>query len=571
MSKENAVLNELDAFDEDMTESFDLDELEMKLQEQLENELADIEFLEEEKEKINSPDALGETIKDVVWEQFRNQIAAKAGEDFISANNGLNLDLRKEAHIQTTENFAQGKIATHNTEINYQERYNDWQSNFVKDENGNVVTHKTRSGKDEATLVKGAREVFDKDRPKGSLNSHTDVDHTVSAAEMIRDPAANAHMTKEEQIAFANSDANLNEMDASLNRSKGDKSMSEWLDNPNANGQKPNEIFDISPEEEAKLRQKDAEAREELQKRKQEAEQRSIDAGKKSRKEEALRMGSKAARAMLVQLLTELLKEIIAKLVKWFKSAEKKLETLLAALKEAISSFVSKLKTHLLNAGNTALTTIASAIWGPVVSTIKKAWTMIKQGWKSLKEAIAYIRNPENKGKPVGILMLEVGKIIMAGLGAAGAVVLGEVIEKALIAIPGVGVALALEIPLLGSIANILGIFLGAVVAGIIGAIAINLLQKQIEKAKRTEIVSAQIDKGNEVLETQSQLSKVSGAKVAQIKSEAVSMIGQRHAEAAEVMKNAVATIQDNCDEKHEVKDLQSEIGSLLDELEGWS
>src|SRR3712207_1716641 len=69
------------------------------------------------------------------------------------------------------------------------------------------------------------------------------MDHTVSAGEIIRDPEANAHMIKEEQIAFANSEANLNEMDAGPNRSKGDKSMTDWLDNPNKNGQKPNEIF----------------------------------------------------------------------------------------------------------------------------------------------------------------------------------------------------------------------------------------------------------------------------------------------------------------------------------------
>ena len=57
-------------------------------------------------------------------------------------------------------------------------------------------------------------------------------------------------------VAFANSDANLNEMDSSLNRSKGDKSMTDWLDNPNSRGQKPDEIFDISAEDEAKMRLK---------------------------------------------------------------------------------------------------------------------------------------------------------------------------------------------------------------------------------------------------------------------------------------------------------------------------
>ena len=300
--------------------------------------------------------------------------------------------MRKEAHIQTTENFAEGKIATHNTEIDYQQRYDDWQSNFVKDENGNVVTHQTRSGKEEATLVKGARKPFDEGRPTGSVENHTDMDHTVSAAEIIRDPAANAHMTKEEQIAFANSDANLNEMDSSLNRSKGDKSMTEWLDNPNANGQKPDEIFDISAEDDAKMRQKDAEAREEYEKQKKEAEQKSIEAGKKSRKEEAFRIGGKALRAVLMQLLAELVREIIAKLVKWFKSAKKELNTLLDNLKEAIHSFLGKMKTHLINAGNTVFSTVATAIIGPIFGTIKKVWMMLKQGWSSLKNAVAYQR-----------------------------------------------------------------------------------------------------------------------------------------------------------------------------------
>src|SRR3712207_1440516 len=111
------------------------------------------------------------------------------------------------------------------------------------------------------------------------------MDHTVSAGEIIRDPEANAHMIKEEQIAFANSEANLNEMDAGPNRSKGDKSMTDWLDNPNKNGQKPNEIFDISEEQDKKYREKDAEARAEYEKQKKEGEQRSIETGKQSQKE----------------------------------------------------------------------------------------------------------------------------------------------------------------------------------------------------------------------------------------------------------------------------------------------
>ena len=567
MSNKNAYFEENNLISEDLTDSFDFDELEAKLQEQLDEEFADLEFLKDEREKISSPDALGETIKTVVWEQFINQIATTAGEDFIKENNGLYLDLRKESHIQTTKNFAEGKIATHNTEIDYQKRYDDWQSNFVKDENGNIVTHKTRTGKDESTLVKGARELFDKDRPSGSSKNHTDMDHTISAAEIIRDPAANAHMSKNEQISFANSDANLNEMDSSLNRSKGDLSTTDWLDTPNTKGQKPDEIFDISSTEDAKLRQKDADARQEFEKLKKDAEQQSVEAGKKSRKDEAKRIGGKAVRAVLMQLLAELVKEIIAKLVKWLKSDDKKLETLLQALKDAITSFVSKLKTHLINAGDTALTAVATAIFGPVINTIKKVFILLKQGWQSLKEAIAYIKNPENKNQPVGIMMLEVGKIIMAGLSAAGAIVLSEVIEKGLIALPGVGAFFAFEIPLIGSLANIMGIFLGAVVSGIIGAIAINLLQKKIDETKKSKLLSDQIDKGNDILILQHQLQTVSESKLEHDKEKTASSIATRHTEATQIMYNSVEKILQNCQKNDFLAEKQEDITSELDNL----
>lgn len=564
MAKENAILDKKEQLNEDLTESFDFDELEEKLQSQLEEELADMQFLAEEKEKIGSPGNLGNVIMDVVWEQFLNQVAVTAGEDFIKENRGLHLDLRKEAHIQTTENFAEGKIATHNTEIDYQQRYDDWQSNFVKDENGNVVTHQTRSGKEEATLVKGARKPFDEGRPTGSVENHTDMDHTVSAAEIIRDPAANAHMTKDEQIAFANSDANLNEMDSSLNRSKGDKSMTDWLDNPNSSGQKPDEIFDISAEDEAKMRQKDAEAREEYEKQKKEAEQKSIEAGKKSRKEEAFRIGGKALRAVLMQLLAELVREIIAKLVKWFKSSKKALDTLLDSLKEAIHSFIGKMKQHLINAGNTLFTTVATAIIGPIVGTIKKVWIMLKQGWSSLKNAIAYIKDPANKGKPIGRLIMEVGKIVIAGMTGIGAMLLGEVIEKGLMTIP----IFAVEIPLLGSLANILGIFLGAVVAGIIGAIAINIIEKQIEKSMKRDNVDAQITKGNEILRTQHQLQVVSEAKLDHTKSSAAQNIHERHSATANMMADSVENIRKNCATDESVEDAFDDIDKLFEELE---
>lgn len=565
MANKNAFLNENQWHSEDILESFDFDELEDKLQSQLEEELGDLEFIADEKEKIGNPDNLGNVIMDVVWEQFTNQIAMTAGEDFIRDNNGLKLDLTDEAHIQTTENFKNGNIATHNTKIDYQERYDDWQSNFVKDKNGHVVTHTTRSGKKEATLLKGARKPFDKDRPSGSAETHTDMDHTVSAAEIIRDPAMNAHMTKEQQITFANSEANLNEMDSSLNRSKGDKSTTEWLDNPNSKGQKPKDIFNISDEDDKKFRQKNIEARKEQEKQKKEGEHKSISTGKQSQKEEAFRIGGKALRAVIMQLLADLVKEIIAKLVKWFKSTKKNIHTLLDRLKEAIHAFISKMRTHLINAGNTVFSTVATAIIGPVFGMIKKVCMLLKHGWKSLKDAINYIKSPENKGKPIDRLILETGKIIIAGLTGAGALVLGEVIEKGLMAIP----IFAIEIPLIGSLANILGIFFGAVVAGIIGAIAINLIVKRIEKSQKVNVVMNQVNKSNEVLNLQHQVRIVSEVKLEHTKANAMNDIKERHVVAEDMMSESLKNIVANCDDDDEpIQNTFDDIDNLFDELE---
>lgn len=542
---------------DDFEEIFDFDKLEEQLETGLEESVGELKFLEEDKAKISNPEYLGNAVMNVIWDQFIMQVGAVAGEDFIKENRGMTLDLRNEAHIQTTENFANGKIASHNTEIDYQQRWDDWQSNFVKDENGNVVTHQTRTGKEEATLVKGARAPYDADRPKGSAEKHTDMDHTISAGEIIRDPAANAHMTQEERIAFANSEANLNEMDSSMNRSKGDKSMTEWLDNPNANGQKPNEIFDISPEEDQKLRQKDKEAREEYEKRKKDGEEKSIAAGKRSQRAEAFRIGGKALRAAVMGLLAELVRNIIGKLIAWLKSNEKNLETFLGQIKEAITTFIKNIKQNLLTTGTTVANTVLAAIYGPIVGTIQKIWMLIKQGGKTVKEAIDYVKKPENKKKTFGVLMLEIGKIVMAGLTATGALILGEVIENGLMTIP----VFAIEIPLIGSLANIIGIFLGAVVAGIAGAFVLNLLDKLIAEKQKKLITEKQIDKGNEVLAKQAQVIAVNQERLRRTKEDKFSTMKERHEEAADLMRQSMESIfsgneSDNSGDLSDINDM---------------
>lgn len=514
-------------------ENFDFDELEKALEQELDAKTLDLELATKDREKIGNPESLAETVGNVVWEQFINQIGRGAGEEFIKQNKGLELDLSNDAHIQTTEKFAKGIFPSHNKEI-YEKRYKDWQANFQEDENHNIKMHSTRMGIEEATLAKGARKPFDKDRPKGSIERKTQMDHTVSAAEIIRDPAANAHLTREEQIAFANSEANLNEMPSSWNQSKGDKSMTDWLDNPNSKGQKPTETLDgLSDEKAQELREKNTVARTEYDRVKAKGEMRSVIDGRISQIKEG-------AKAVLFGLLASLLKNIMVKLLIWFKTGKRKLKEFLISIKNAIKEFFYNLRHNFKETLKTSSETFITTIVTEVSDKIKKFWLFLKQGFKSLKEAVDYIMAPENKNKPFDILVLEVGKILVAGLSVAGAIALNEVIENALLSVP----FFALQIPLLGTVASIISTFFSAIVMGIIGALAIRLIDKFIANKQKELANKKIIEAGNHVLNVQSKQIELAKQRTAYAKEKARTTINNRHTKATEFMKETITDVK---------------------------
>ena len=562
MANENDLL-ELQVSDFDI-EYEELLQLESSLENNLKDVVDHIDQLDIDREKLQNNEYLQESIENIVWEQVQLQIAAQIGEEFIKDNHGQTLDLRKEAHIQTAENFEKGNLATHNRDVDYQERYDSWQNNFVKDDLGNIRTHTTRSGKTVNTLTKEARKPFDAGRPTGSKEKGTQMDHTVSAGEIIRDPKANAFLTKEEQIAFANSEANLNEIRSEINQAKGDQSTSELFDNPNSKGQYAREVHNISENEETQMRGKDKGARTEYDRIRDEAEKRAIRSGKKSRRNEALKVSGKALKAALLQLLSEFLRELIKKFISWLKDTERNLSTFIEKIKEAIISFVHNLSNHLLNVGKSVVTMIASAIVGPVINTFLKAWTFIHQGWKSLKEAIDYLNNPDNKEKSVQIMMLEIGKIVVAGLSATGAIVLGETLGASLTASFPV---LAISIPLLGTIGGLIGTFMGATLSGIIGAFVLKMIDQQIVDRQIADLSSEKIDQKNEMLVIQDQLLDVKNVKLEVEKNTIINTIKERHDIAATMMKEKLSDIfsESTTDDKSDFDEIDALLQELLD------
>lgn len=582
-------------------DSFDLDDLEAALQRGVDEQLDELKFMEEEKKQIGSPDNLGKVIQGVIWDQFINQVAVTAGEDFIKENRGLTLDLRSKAHIIDPDRFEKGELPEHNFENieKYKKRFDETRADFQTDPNMEVKMssnmrydentktyerydkksgkwvgktryneetkiwedYNLRNGKWQKKLAKDARKNFDT-RTKNEKGTKTvNKDHVISAAEQMRDNEAAAYMDRDERQKFAKNDVNIQDLDSAANQSKSDLSTEEWLNEPREDGQKQADYFGLDEDE---LRENDKNARKAYDEEKGKAKERVINEGRKSQKAEAFRIGGKALRAAVMTLLADLMKSIIAKLVSWFRSAERTLKSLGNSIKDAIHSFIVNLKERVLNVANVVVSTIVTAIVGPVFATIKKAWIIIKQGGKSLKNAIDYLRNPVNKGKPIGRLLMETGKIIIAGLSGVGAIVLGDVIEKALLVIPGFGI----EIPLIGSLANILGIFLSAVISGIIGAISINAIEKKIEEDLKRENGAQHFEKANDVIVKQHELLEVSKEKLRRTVKENTEIIKQRHYEAGEIVSTSVENILSNSTVDEETNERLDKVDDLLNELE---
>ena len=527
------------------TDSIDFDDLESKLDSELEEQMADLEGLEADREKIGNPDTIGHTVMNVVWEQFINQVGVVAGEDFIKENRGLTLDLRDSAHIQTTENFEKGKIATHNynskeqLEKNY-DRYKNKPHGVYRKEKVNPGMNATlkragtlhNEGVETVTDIYTGRQIPTQTKLEDGSNNPKAAqrEHVKPSAEVYKNPTLQMAYDDDGLAKVINDPENLQGYTtAERNNRKSDRSAEEMEDrDKNRHWEKANER-----------------AEEHIKKKEDEGKARLKEEGRKTQKEEALKIGGKALKSVVMGLLASLIKDIIRKLISWFRSGNRKISTFIDSVKKAIKSFVSNLKEHLLNAGNTLVTTIATAIFGPVIGMIKKAWIFLKQGYKSIKQAIKFLKDPANKNMPFSIKMMKVGKIVILGLTAGGAIVLSEVIEKGLMSIPG----FAFEIPLLGSLASLVGMFLGALVSGLIGALALNLIDRIISKKLKRINEKQQIDKRNDILASQDKLIKVVEVKAGVTREKVANNIKERHENAAESIKSSIERIKKNSEE----------------------
>ena len=557
---EQMTLDELESFLQE--ENFN----EIALEEQLEQHFSELNLLEEEKKAIGNEDHLVSMVKDVVWQEFMNQVGVKGGTDFIEENRGLTLDLSNDAHIQTAENFAAGKIAKHNyiskkqLEKNYDRFQNTPHKEFRKEyvnpgmdatlERAGTLKKK---GQDFVTDIYTGRQIPTETKLENGKNNPKAAqrEHVTSSAEIYKDPTLQMGKSNQELADTINDPNNLQGYTtAERNIRKSDKSVDE-----------------MSAQDKTKHHERaDKQSKDFLEKEKQKETERLKKEGRQTQKEEAFRVGGQMLRTAVITLFSKLMNEIMNKFVQWLKSAKKSLKTLMKYMKEALRSFFKGLKRTVLQISESALTTLLTSIFGPIVRTFKKIWVMLKTSLQSVQEAFRYLTNPANRNEPLEIRIAEVGKIIVAGLSAAGTAGLTPVIEGVLsTTFP----PLAFEIPIIGSLSSLIALFLGGTISGVIGAIVIHRINKFSER-KQIEINRAkQIDKKNDILMLQEEYTVVKNNNFQTKKIIAEDSITQRHVEAQNQTKDALDNIFKNSVEiDKRSKEINDQNDELIDDLE---
>jgi hypothetical protein len=522
MKNELAILNENEVLEEELSENFDFDKLQEKLKSHLEEELDDMRFFAEEKEKIGSPDALGKVIFDEVWKQFGNQIG---------------LDMTNETLNQKYDREHQG------------ETYRDV-GKKVRQDSKYKKANKAMKEKQKAGNLKDSYT-----GKKINKNDKSNLDHV--------DSIKNIYINKRRRQAgiptedLANKEENLKPTNESLNKSKGAKNVKEYISGreqreknlrkQNDSANKKIDESNMSDVEKQKAKEKNNkrlqdkfDADNELMKIADKEAKKAInrDIAKGVAKETAKKAGKDALKQMAVSALFSLLKEVMNGFVRFLKNQAKSFESFLEEMKRAIKSFFENITNVLQTGASSIVGTIVTEIFGPIVSIFKKLASLIKQGVSSVMEAVRYLNDKENKDKPFSIKVVQVGKIITAGLVAGGAIFLGELFEKLISSVPG----MQIELPLLGTLANVVGMFLASLVSGLVGAIIINIIDKFIAKKQKSIIQDAKIEKGNQVIVKQHQIKILNEILFERDKTNIKTNISERH----EVVSNITRSVYNN-------------------------
>lgn len=500
------------------SENLNYDELEELLEQQFTMEFSNLEKLELECKEISSPDKLGDAILDEIWSQFANQIG---------------LDMTSDTLLkQYNDKHPNGYTKEEGAKIMKDKRYTD-ANNAMKErqKNGNL-----------------------KDKYTGKtikINEKANLDHVIPRKQIFENPWRK--IADIETSDLANKSENLAGTNESLNKSKGAKSNSEYIKKREAREknlkeqvERANKKIDKMNISDAEKRNLKAENNKKLNDKLAADSDKMIKAEKSAKKamykpiakKAAVRMANKAGKdavkAMFVAALFGMLKEIMNALVRFFKSKKRSFDTFLDEMKNALHSFFGKIRDFIKVGVDSFVGSIVGEIIGAFAEKLRKLPNLVKQLFGSIRESISYLSNPENQSHSTAIKIAHVSKIITSALLGVGAMFLGEYFEQFLNKIPG----MTFEIKLLGTIANILGMFFASLLTGILGAIIINGLDGYISRKLQDENKKQQVDKKNELLRIQDVQIFVAEQNVAVKRNDIFSKMAKNHQKLRELLGN---------------------------------
>ena len=500
------------------SENLNYDELEELLEQQFTMEFSNLEKLELEYKEISSPDKLGDVILDEIWSQFANQIG---------------LDMTSDTLLK---------------------QYNDKHPNgYTKEEGTKILNDKRYTDANKAMKEKQKSNNL-KDEYTGKtlkINEKANLDHVVPRKKIFDNNWRK--IADIETADLANKKENFAATNESLNKSKGATSNSDYIKNREAREkklrdqvQRANEKIDkknisdsekknLKAENEKRLNDKLAADSEKMLKTEKRANN-SINKhiAKKAPVKMVNKAGKDAIKAMLVAALFGMLKEIMNALVRYFKSKKQSFDTFLKEMKKSLHSFFGKIKDFIKVGVDSFVGSIVGEIIGAFAEKLRKLPNLVKQLFGSIRESISYLSNPENESHSTAIKIAHVSKIITSALVGVGAMFLGEYFEQFLNKIPG----MTFEIKLLGTIANILGMFLASLLTGILGAIIINGLDDFISRKLQDENKKQQANKKNELLRIQDVQIFVAEQNVAVKRNNIFSKMAKNHQKLREVLGN---------------------------------
>ena len=515
MENELLVLNTEEVYE---SENLNYDELEELLEQQFTMEFSNLEKLELECKEISSPDKLGDVILDEIWNQFANQIG---------------LDMTSDTLLkQYNDKHPNGYTKEEGAKILKDKRYID--ANKAMKE-----TQKTGNLKDEYT------------GKKLKINEKANLDHVVARKQLFENSWRK--IADIDTADLANKKENFAATNESLNKSKGATSNSDYIKNREVREKKLRDQVQRANEKIEKKNISDAEKRnlkaineKKLNDKLAADSKKMLNAEKKAKKainkdiakkvpvKVANKAGKDAVKAMFVAALFGMLKEIMNALVRFFKSKKRSFDSFLDEMKNALHSFFGKIRDFIKVGIDSFVGSIVGEIIGAFAQKLKKLPNLIKQLFSSIRESISYLSNPENQTHSTAIKIAHISKIITSGLVAVGALFLGEYFEKYLLPLPGMG----FEIKFLGTIANILGMFLASLLTGILGAIMINRLDRFISRKLIEENQKKQADKKNELLRIQDIQIFVAEENVAVKRNDIFSKMAKNHQKLRELLGN---------------------------------